>query len=192
MAKVIRNCYVYRKNDRWYQHLPRRNDIGGVYDFEKQNAMPEDFNQPMEVGTPPKLWLVWPYRKTNSERQWIKEHLQDLFGELPTPGKMHIFKNTSNINAKLWHVKHLIEVRPISFPNGEPTADDVAFTELHADGRCVVDREANADYTSLKLFDGKAHFAPGYLTAFLRRRDKTFKDVYPDTVYNPSNITIVD
>jgi hypothetical protein len=192
MAKVIRNKYVFRKGNVWHQYLPRRVDGNQEYNFAKNKAMPEDFNQPMEVDQPPKLWLVWAYRRTDTERKWTKENLKSLFGSLPTPGKMHVFKNTASINDKLWKVKPFIEVRPITFPNGEPTEADAPFTELFVDGRCIVDREAATRPTDIPICDTKTQFKKGYLEASLKRRYETFKDVYPDTVYTPGNITLVE
>lgn len=43
---------------------------------------------------------------------------------------MFVFKNTASQNAELWPLKHLIEIRPLYFPNGEPTADDVNALEV--------------------------------------------------------------
>ncbi len=49
---------------------------------------------------------------------------------------MTVFKNTAAFNAQLWHVKHLLELRPLTFPHGEPTVDDVNYIEVRA--LCVV------------------------------------------------------
>jgi large subunit ribosomal protein L30 len=43
---------------------------------------------------------------------------------------MEIMKNTASTNEALWHIKHLIELRPITFPYGEPTIDDVGHIEV--------------------------------------------------------------
>lgn len=43
---------------------------------------------------------------------------------------MFVFKNTASQNAELWPLKHIIEVRALSFPNGEPTIDDVNALEV--------------------------------------------------------------
>lgn len=43
---------------------------------------------------------------------------------------MFIFKNTASQNTELWPLKHVIEVRALSFPNGEPTIDDVNALEV--------------------------------------------------------------
>lgn len=43
---------------------------------------------------------------------------------------MAIFKNTPSQNRELWRVKHMIEIRPLIFPNGEPTMDDINSLEV--------------------------------------------------------------
>jgi hypothetical protein len=88
MAKVIRNRYVFRKNNRWNQYLPRREDGNREYDFKKHDALPMNFNEPMDVAEPPKLWLVWAYRRTDEGREWTKERVKQVFGCFPEPGKM--------------------------------------------------------------------------------------------------------
>jgi hypothetical protein len=194
MAKVIRNCWVYKKDNRWFRYLPRRNDGWKEYDFEKYKAMPSDFNQPMEVDEPPKLWVVWICRGPEKEPNWTKERMKQLFGEdgWDKHGKIHVFKNTASMNDLLWHVKHIIDIRPMSFPNGEPTAADIPYTEVLPDGRCVVDREHMANPNEVQVMDPKKQFGQGYLYRMLKRRYNAFKDIYPDTVYNPKNVTVID
>lgn len=137
MAKVIRQCWVWKPHYRWHVYLPRRNDGLREYDFEANNATPSSFPEPMPE-EPPKLWLVWFYRDLSGEPRWTKEHIRRLFGGDPTPGDMHVFKNTADINKQLWHMKHLIELRPMRFPNGEPTEADINHLEVsrvNAEGR---------------------------------------------------------
>lgn len=43
--------------------------------------------------------------------------------------------------AKLWKVKHLISVEPITFPHGEPTPDDINYTNLKECGECIVQKK---------------------------------------------------
>lgn len=43
---------------------------------------------------------------------------------------MFIFKNTASQNVELWPLKHIIEIRALSFPNGEPTIGDVNAVEV--------------------------------------------------------------
>lgn len=43
--------------------------------------------------------------------------------------------------ALLWRVKHLISVEPITFPYGEPTEEDIKYTNLKHDGECIVHKK---------------------------------------------------
>lgn len=43
---------------------------------------------------------------------------------------MEVFKNTASVNHELWHIKHLIDLKPLTFPNGEPTMEDVKSLEV--------------------------------------------------------------
>lgn len=39
---------------------------------------------------------------------------------------------------RLWKVKHLIKITPITFPYGEPTEADINYTVLKENGQCIV------------------------------------------------------
>lgn len=41
----------------------------------------------------------------------------------------------------LWKVKHLVKITPITFPNGEPTENDIDYTFLRENGEMVVIKE---------------------------------------------------
>lgn len=43
--------------------------------------------------------------------------------------------------ALLWKVKHLISVEPITFPHGEPTVEDINYTNLNESGECIVQKK---------------------------------------------------
>ncbi|KAE9556233.1 hypothetical protein FO519_000572 [Halicephalobus sp. NKZ332] len=174
MAKVIRNRYVYRPHNRWHRYLPLRMDGIKEYNYEENNATPSAFPDPV-TDPPSKLWLACL-----------------LFGENATPGEMHVFKNTHSINNELWRIKHLIELRPLTFPNGEPTEADINHTSVLPDGRCIIDRNLNVTADSIKIMDENKQFTSGQLSRKLQYRYAHFKDVYEDTVYNPKNISVVD
>jgi large subunit ribosomal protein L30 len=36
-----------------------------------------------------------------------------------------IVKNTPQMNKLLYQIKHLIKIKPLTFPNGEPSAEDI-------------------------------------------------------------------
>ncbi|CAD5222433.1 unnamed protein product [Bursaphelenchus xylophilus] len=189
MAKQIRNCYVHKKYNRWWRYLPRRQDGKREYDFEKNEALPENFEEKMD-GEPPKLWVAWLYRSPQAEPKWTQARVKTLFGENFEPGKMTIFRNTADVNLELWKIKHLIDLKPLTFPNGEPTEADIPHLTVNADGQVIINREARTN--DLPLIDEKKGFHEGYLRGFYTKRFNSLKDVYPDTVYNPSKITIMD
>jgi large subunit ribosomal protein L30 len=193
MAKVIRSRYVFRPHNRWHRYLPRRNDgMNKEFDYEANNAAPSQFPDPI-TEPPSKLWLAWLYKDPTKEIKWTRQYVKNLFGENPEAGKMHIFKNTAAINRELWKIKHMIELRPVSFPNGEPTEADIGHIEVHPDGRCVIDRNlSTADEEKIKLLEANKQFTPKQLSRNLQYRYHNFKDVYQDTVYNPKNISISD
>lgn len=52
-----------------------------------------------------------------------------------------IVKNIPENNSRLWRVKHLIEITPIQFPNGEPTQNDINCTILRENGDFIVSKK---------------------------------------------------
>lgn len=75
-----------------------------------------------------------------------------------------VVKNIPEINAMLWKVKHLVDVRPIVFPYGAPTIDDINHTFLKESGECVVTKEIKFDETRMLArdeFDSKAERLDG-------------------------------
>lgn len=69
---------------------------------------------------------------------WERRILREL-GLFGRPDRnVTIVKNIPENNARLWKVKHLIEITPIHFPQGEPTMDDINHTFLKENGDCIV------------------------------------------------------
>jgi large subunit ribosomal protein L30 len=72
----------------------------------------------------------------------ISHQLRTLFALKKTfffqRGQIAIVKNIPENNARLWKVKHLVKISPITFPHGEPTAADVNHTFLKENGDCLV------------------------------------------------------
>lgn len=67
-----------------------------------------------------------------------------MLKDLGLDGKQSDFAVVKNIpenNARLWKIKHLIKVTPITFPYGEPTADDIKHTILKENGECLVTKD---------------------------------------------------
>ncbi|XP_050466245.1 39S ribosomal protein L30, mitochondrial [Cataglyphis hispanica] len=93
---------------------------------------PNHVDPPFE---PSKLLLVKRVKPFAGNPWWEKRMLKDLGFE----DKKHfnvpmILKNTPEICAMLWKVKHLVKILPIKLPNELPTADDLNGTYLHENG----------------------------------------------------------
>lgn len=69
---------------------------------------------------------------------WEKDILQDL-RLLGRSEEIVILKNIPEINRRLWRVKHLVEIVPITFPDGFP--NDNRGTYLKENGELVVKKE---------------------------------------------------
>lgn len=105
---------------------------------------------------------------------------------------MHIFKNTESYNNELWHIKHLIEVKPLKFPNGEPTEEDIYRVEVQPDGNCIIDKKKEFNPETVMLIDPMKQMTTSYLSSKFASRYNSHKEIYEDTVYGSKNISIVD
>ena len=52
-------------------------------------------------------------------------------------------------------MKHLIEIYPVTFPNGEPKLEDLNSVRVLPTGQCFVDRRFNIDQKTLQISDSK-------------------------------------
>lgn len=192
MAKVIRKCWVYRKNNSWYRYLPRRSDSRIKYDYDTAEGILSEFDDPMSAPAP-KLWAAWIYRDLDKIPRISRGILKQLFGDQLIPGEINVFKNIPSTNKELWRVKAYLEIRPVVFPDGEPKNEsDTRHMELLHNGQCIINSKEAPDPEGIVLFDPLKQFTSVYLTSRLASRDLAGKDVFEDNVYNPSNISIVD
>ncbi|KHJ95730.1 kinase domain protein [Oesophagostomum dentatum] len=198
MAKVIRNRWVYRPHNRWHRYLPRRNDGIKEFTYETGGSIAEFREEMMSQGheepkTPPsKLWMAWLYRNLSGEPHWTKDRVAKLFGSDYKVGRMELFPNTAAINEELWHVKHLIDLKPVTFPNGEPTEEDIYGVKFHPDGRCEVAKGAPPlTEEQLKLYDPEKQWTSKELNRQLASKYFGCKDVFETNVYTNSNISVV-
>ncbi|KAI3416069.1 hypothetical protein GPALN_005621 [Globodera pallida] len=189
MSKQIRNQWVWRKNARWWRYLPRRDDSHNKLDLDELGEQCATFPDPMPAEAP-KLWVAWLYREHSGSGPKIGEQVSKLFGKYARPGEMQVFKNTLSTNKQLWKIKHLIEIRPVTFPDGEPGPGDANHLEVMADGRCVIDRQGLPNPEGYQFVDPSKQFSSTYLASRLMSKDVRNQDVYEDTVYNPENISI--
>ncbi|KAI4459454.1 mitochondrial ribosomal protein l30 [Holotrichia oblita] len=93
----------------------------------------KDFKDPPY--TPTKLFRVQRIKPVKGTPWWERNILK----ELKLDGKTNdvvIIKNIPENNSRLWRIKHLIKIVPITFPNGFP--QDVTGTFLKENGELTV------------------------------------------------------
>jgi len=189
MARPPRLCWVYKP---WheYKYLPRPKYGRMQYDYEEMEATPEKFPYKLD-GQPPKLWVAWLYRMPKNVDAKMRQQIVELFGGdlVKQVNKMKIFKNTPYWNNLLWSAKSFIEIRPITFPNGEPTDADINHTTILSSGECVVDKTLSVDETQLttKPGDDWRHFPYGYIPSKLLSRWYSCREVQEDDVWSDPN-----
>ncbi|GFT29922.1 39S ribosomal protein L30 [Nephila pilipes] len=98
----------------------------------------KEYRKRSEVGfEPSKLFMVWRVATLIGRPMWEKEAIIKL-GLADHKVKYAIVKNTASNNKFLWSIKHLIRVKPITFPDGFPTEEDAYSTFLKQTGELIV------------------------------------------------------
>ncbi|XP_029662692.1 39S ribosomal protein L30, mitochondrial [Formica exsecta] len=93
---------------------------------------PNQVDPPFE---PSKLLFVKRVKPFAGNPWWEKKILKDIgFEDKKHFNAPMIVKNTPDICALLWKVKHLVKILPIKLPDKLPTADDLNGTYLHENG----------------------------------------------------------
>ncbi|EFN66452.1 39S ribosomal protein L30, mitochondrial [Camponotus floridanus] len=97
---------------------------------------PDHVDPPIQ---PSKLLLVRRVKPFKGNPHWEKKILNHLgFKDESHVNDPSIVKNTPNICAMLWKVKHLVKIVPIKLPDKLPTPDDINGTYLHENGTFYV------------------------------------------------------
>ncbi|XP_063547652.1 large ribosomal subunit protein uL30m [Cydia strobilella] len=85
---------------------------------------------------PSKLFRVERIKTLKHQPWYLKLIMKEL--KIDEETRVTIVKNIPEYNARLWKVKHLIKVTPITFPYGEPAPEDIEHTILKENGQCIV------------------------------------------------------
>ncbi|XP_022250896.1 39S ribosomal protein L30, mitochondrial-like isoform X2 [Limulus polyphemus] len=119
--------------------------IGYVQDAEEERD--KIFQQVKEIRrmregsfNPAKLHLVQRVKSLYGRPYWEKLTMKNLKLD-GKPSSYVILKNTPSINRTLWTVKHLIKVKPITFPYGLPKEGDYSGTFLKPSGEMFVSQK---------------------------------------------------
>ena len=98
---------------------------------------------------PSKLFMVWRIASLVGRPKWEKEAMIQL-GLVDHKIKYAIVKNTASNNEFLWPIKHLIRVKPITFPDGFPSEDDLYKAFLKQNGELLVEPRLHVDCQELE------------------------------------------
>ncbi|XP_072153297.1 large ribosomal subunit protein uL30m [Bemisia tabaci] len=124
---------------------------GGVnYPGFKYYPRPGEVDPPYK---PTKLFLIQRIKPFAMNTVREKRYLNSIgLGEDKVIGSYAIVKNTTDMNAKLWYIKHLIKITPITTPDGLPVNDDYSSYHLdHATGVLRIIPELKPDEKRLEL-----------------------------------------
>ncbi|XP_026764408.1 39S ribosomal protein L30, mitochondrial [Galleria mellonella] len=119
---------------------------GGIVYYPRN---PETYKDP-EI-TPSKLFRVERIKSAKNFPHWDKKILEEL--KILEGTGVAIVKNIPENNMRLWKVKHLIKVTPITFPYGEPTEADINYTVLKENGQCVVTKKLEPQNSQIEALD---------------------------------------
>ncbi|XP_071443015.1 large ribosomal subunit protein uL30m [Hetaerina americana] len=103
---------------------------------------------------PSKVFMVKRIKPLKGTLYWEKH----IMKELKLDGKHQdvvIMKNIPESNARLWQVKHLVQITPIVFPNGPPGEEDVGSTFLKENGELLVSKRLKVDPERLEVSEEK-------------------------------------
>lgn len=120
---VVRN--LRNKTYKW-------NDGIKYHGFTYYPRRPDFKDPPYE---PTKLFQVKRIKPLKGLPYWEKHMLKEM-GLDQKLSDIAIVKNIPENNARLWKIKHLIEITPITFPNGFP--DGKSATLLKENGELIV------------------------------------------------------
>ena len=80
-----------------------------------------------------------------------------------------VIPNTPHYNAMLWEVKHLIRLKPLSFPNGIPTKEDLGAIKVDRNtGEMRINSAYKISDEKLDKADTPAIFVGKYLREYLK------------------------
>ncbi|XP_065092260.1 uncharacterized protein mRpL30 [Ochlerotatus camptorhynchus] len=147
LKSVLTACVNQYKSSLWVRNYGKHNKKFLYKDGVKMHNIiyyPRESNAHSlpETNESSKLFRVRRIKPIKGCPHWEKRILRDL--GLYESNAVAVVKNIPENNARLWKIKHLVEVLPIRFPHGEPTEADVNYTFLKENGDCVVVKEIPA------------------------------------------------
>uniref|UniRef100_A0A1B6LYN7 Large ribosomal subunit protein uL30m n=1 Tax=Graphocephala atropunctata TaxID=36148 RepID=A0A1B6LYN7_9HEMI len=100
------------------------------------------------VITPSKLFMVQRIQSLKGQPHWIKKIIEEFDLHKDEVNKV-VVKNTPEVNKKLWVVKHIIKITPITYPYGEPQEGDQGY--LNDKGQYLLTQKIGAEVDEARL-----------------------------------------
>ncbi|GAB6024849.1 39S ribosomal protein L30, mitochondrial [Chamberlinius hualienensis] len=121
---------------------------------------------------PTKLFAVWRTSRILGIPYWLKDILENKLGLTAETQYTHpvIVRNSPAVNQMLWHVKHLIRLKPITFPDGFPTEKDIGSTFLNYNGELRIRKEYRYAPEKLVITEEEKKMDPRTLKKLLIKR----------------------
>ncbi|XP_030756851.1 39S ribosomal protein L30, mitochondrial [Sitophilus oryzae] len=137
---VVIQRNVGKKKYNWFNE-------GIQYPGFKYYPRHKDFEDPPYE--PTKLFRVKRIAPLKGLSHLEKELLKSFSLDGEKNNCFNVVKNIPENNGRLWKIKHLIEIVPITFPDGFPAADD--RTCLHENGELRIVKKLNTVEKQLEL-----------------------------------------
>ncbi|KAK3927558.1 39S ribosomal protein L30, mitochondrial [Frankliniella fusca] len=149
-SQLVRYSRIYRRFKRPHEYEFLTNKPEMYPDAPKLQTgrlkyYPRDPNYQDPPIDPPKLFMVQRVKPMKGQPWWNKQVLARLGLDSEDKNHIVILKNHQAICEDLWKVKHVVKITPITFPNGEPTEDDIDRTLLTPDGQMIVSDAVRPD-----------------------------------------------
>jgi len=139
MKKQVKVTDYHRRAERTPLKAPTMLDAAKQLGFNTIKEMYPAY--PLEK--PPRMWMITQIKSMYGYPYWVKDTMKEL--GLYKKNDISIQINSPNMNEALWQIKSLIRIKPITFPDGFPTEEDVGFTKLCSDGTFKITQKLQND-----------------------------------------------
>lgn len=164
---VYKGPFEYKKKDTKMYNYPFGINKGRLE--EKFAEINEIRAKPLNDEDISPFHLVWRYKHLYGN-PWNHKLILKRLGlhrlHMKSPV---IIPNTPHYNSMLWEIKHLIRLKPLKFPDGLPTEDDLGSIKVDLEtGEMRINRAFRIPKESLDKSDPPPLFRGKYLREYLK------------------------
>ena len=87
--------------------------------------------QDSQVTSPSPVHMVWRHQNIEGGHWWETNILRKLGLHTEQNYQRVLVPNTPHHNKLLWQVKHMVRVKPLTFPDGFPTEKDIGCVDIN-------------------------------------------------------------